>query len=696
MKERLNHLESTLSNESSNPLITPLLRIENLRTIFESKNAVIQAVYGLSLDVRRGETTVLLGESGCGKSVTALSILRLIPPGAGRIVSGTIQLDGVDLIRLPESDMRNVRGRRIAMIFQDPQSSLNPVFTVGEQISEPLRRHFSLSGEVLRARVMGLLNDVGISDPKRCFSAYPHEISGGMKQRVMIAIALAGEPELLIADEPTTALDVTIQSQILELLRNLQENTGLSMLFITHDLGVAAQIADRVAVMYAGHVVELANRDDFFNSPQHPYSKKLFEALPERRKRGEGLAIIKGAVPSLAQTFSGCRFEPRCDFSWKACEDTPPAWIVSTTNHGVRCHLMDPNQVVERPMPETPGKDVDSPDSLAMCDTKSIEEPLLQVSDLQVYFPIREGLFQRVTGHLKAVDGVSLDIHEGRTLALVGESGCGKTTLGKAILQLVSVSSGSVRFDGTELTTLKGEALRTHRKDFQTIFQDPFSSLNPRLRVGEIIEEGMIVQALGGKASERNTRIDELLVSVGLTPEIKSRYAVEFSGGQRQRISIARVLALNPKLIVCDEPTSALDVSVQAQILNLLEDIQKQKGLSYLFISHNLAVVKYLAHEVAVMYMGRIVEKGKTDEVLDHPLHPYTQALLSAAPTIDGDTQRLVIRLHGDLPSPIDPPKGCHFHQRCPYTMPICREEYPPVISGSATHQVRCFLNKKA
>lgn len=685
-----------MSNESRIPVITPLLSIEDLRTIFETKNAVIQAVYGLNLDVRRGKTTVLLGESGCGKSVTALSILRLIPPGAGRIVSGTIQLDGVDLIRLSESDMRNVRGRRIAMIFQDPQSSLNPVFTIGEQISEPLRHHFGMSGQPLRARVMELLNDVGISDPKRCFSAYPHEISGGMKQRVMIAIALAGEPELLIADEPTTALDVTIQSQILELLRNLQEKTGLSMLFITHDLGVAAQIADRVAVMYAGHIVELADRDDFFNSPQHPYSKKLFEALPECRKRGEGLAIIKGAVPSLTQTFSGCRFAPRCDFSWKACEDVPPAWIKSTTGHGVRCHLMDPNQTIERPTLETLGKHVGSPDSLAMCDTKSIEEPLLQVSDLQVYFPIREGLFQRVTSHLKAVDGVSLDIHEGRTLALVGESGCGKTTLGKAILQLVSVSSGSVRFDGTELTTLKGKALRTHRKDFQTIFQDPFSSLNPRLRVGEIIEEGMIVQALGGKASERNTRIDELLVSVGLTPETKSRYAVEFSGGQRQRIAIARALALNPKLIVCDEPTSALDVSVQAQILNLLEDIQRQKGISYLFISHNLAVVKYLAHEVAVMYMGRIVEKGKTEEVLDHPLHPYTQALLSAVPTIDGDTQHLVIRLPGDLPSPIDPPKGCHFHQRCPYTMPICKEEYPPVTSGSATHQVRCFLNDKA
>ncbi len=677
----------------------PLLRIENLKTHLDARGAIVRAVDGLNLSIERGKTLVLLGESGCGKSVTALSIMRLIPKTATPIVTGGVLLDGVDLLELPEAHMRGFRGRRIAMIFQEPQSSLNPVFSIGEQISAPLRHHFGMRGTNLRTRALDLLDRVGISDPARCFSAYPHEISGGMKQRVMLAIALPGEPELLIADEPTTALDVTIQSQILELLHDLQKTTGLAMLFITHDLGVAAQIADRIAVMYAGHIVELADRDDFFRSPQHPYSKKLLEALPERRQHGEHLDVIKGSVPSLKDEIVGCRFAPRCDFAWDTCTNIPPACIAPSINdgRGVRCHLSDLKRAANRPVIATPENNAGRSKTSTVTDThRSIRDSLLEVSDLKVHFPLRQGLLQRVVGQIRAVDGVSLRIDRGRTLALVGESGCGKTTLAKAILQLVPVSCGSVRLDGNELTSLKGAALRTHRKDFQAIFQDPFSSLNPRLRISEIIEEGMIVQRLGGGASERRKRIDELLELVGLAPVIRNRSPLEFSGGQRQRICIARVLALQPKLLVCDEPTSALDVSVQAQILNLLNDIQRKMGLSYLFITHNLAVVKHFAHEVAVMYMGRIVEEGTTDKVLGNPLHPYTQALLSAVPMINEDTQREVIRLSGDLPSPTNPPKGCHFHQRCPYAMEVCRESYPPFKSMNNSHQVRCFLHEQA
>src|SRR5574337_420154 len=562
MNEQFEQLGSGLENESRNPIITtdssPLLRIENLQTFFETKHAVVRAVDGLSLEMRRGETLALLGESGCGKSATALSILRLVPNRTGRIVSGSIQLDGVDLTKLPESDMRRIRGRRIAMIFQEPHSSLNPVFTVGEQISEPLRCHFHMNGSTLRSRVMELLSCVGISDPARCFSAYPHEISGGMKQRVMIAIALAGEPELLIADEPTTAVDVTIQSQILDLLSHLRKTTGLSILFITHDLGVAAQIADRIAVMYAGHIVEIAGREEFFCSPQHPYSLRLIEALPERKRHGERLAVIQGNIPTLTQPFSGCRFAPRCSLAWNACETLRPAWVESATGHGTRCHLFDPSQAA----PEVRSEQIDSAVSPGASRKKSDapppEESLLAVSDLKVHFPVRQGLFQRITGYVKAVDGVSLSINKGHTLALVGESGCGKTTLGKALLQLIPPTAGSVQFAGHELTGLTARELRTRRAAMQMVFQDPYASLNPRLHVGEIIEEGLLVQRFEGTAAARRARVDEVLTKVGLGCDITSRYPHEFSGGQRQRIAIARALALNPKLIICDEPTSAL------------------------------------------------------------------------------------------------------------------------------------------
>jgi peptide/nickel transport system ATP-binding protein len=664
-----------------------LLSIRDLKTHFASSKGPIRVVDGVSFDVRRGETFALLGESGCGKSMTALSIMQLLPQQAVGNVSGEVVLDGQDLLALPEVAMQNVRGRRIAMIFQEPMTSLNPVLTVGEQIGEVLGRHHSLRGAQNRNRVLELLDAVGIPDRTRRYGEYPHQLSGGMKQRVVIAIALAADPELLIADEPTTALDVTIQAQILQLLQQLQKDRGMAILFITHDLGVVAGTADHVAVMYAGHIVEQAPRETFFACPQHPYSQKLFASVPARGKRGQPLAVIHGSVPSLAQEFHACRFAERCDCAWQTCRDQAPRWLEVAPGHAARCHLVDP--AIAKPARQAA--------QTAAAGRVEDEVPeagrrILAVDRLKVHFPIHKGLFKRIAGHVKAVDGVSMVLQRGRTVALVGESGCGKTTVGKAMLQLIRPTAGSVDYNGMELTRIAMRELRPLRRDLQIIFQDPYSSMNPRMMVGEIIEEGMLAQHIGGAASERQLRINTLLTQVGLSAEARRLYPHEFSGGQRQRICIARALAVDPKVIVCDEPTSALDVSVQAQILNLLKELQDELGLAYLFITHNMSVVEYIAHTVAVMYLGRIVEQGMVDEVLKTPKHPYTQALLSAVPTLDEATQRKVIRLQGDLPSPVDPPRGCHFHPRCPHATDVCREHYPRQTRLSDSQHVNCFM----
>ena len=664
-----------------------LLSIRDLKTWFETSQGTVRAVDGISFDIRQGETFALLGESGCGKSMTALSVMQLVPTQAGRMISGEVLLDGQDLLKLPEVKMRDYRGNRIAMIFQEPMTSLNPVLTIGEQIGETVRRHKGLKGQAERNRVLELLNNVGIPDPYQRINEYPHQLSGGMKQRVMIAIALAGEPDLLIADEPTTALDVTIQAQILELLQKIQRDTGMAILLITHDLGIVSEMVDRVAVMYAGHLVELADREHFFADPKHPYSRKLFESLPGMTKRDQPLAVIRGSVPSLAQVFGGCRFVERCDFAWQTCHDNQPAWLKLEHDHNVRCHLWD-TTVTQRPATE-----VKTPESVPVNEILAKHDgATLSVQELKVHFPVHKGLFKRVVGYVKAVDGVSMELEARKTVALVGESGCGKTTAGKGILQLIRPTAGSVRYGDIELTELSGEKLRRHRKDVQIIFQDPYSSMNPRMMIGDIIAEGMITQKVAANSRERHQRVDQLLEQVGLSPELKHRYPHEFSGGQRQRICIARALAVNPKVIICDEPTSALDVSVQAQILNLLKRLQDELGLAYLFITHNLSVVEYLAHEIAVMYLGRVVERGTVHEVLNSPLHPYTRALLSAVPVIDKSSQREIIRLEGDIPSPINPPAGCHFHPRCPNVMAECRERYPEVTDKTKTHQTNCFL----
>ncbi len=668
-----------------------VLRVQSLTTSLRHGAPIVD---GISFDIAAGETFALLGESGCGKSMTALSLMRLLPDGVQNS-GGAVLVEDASLFELPEREMRAVRGGRMAMIFQEPGLSLNPVMTVGEQIAEVLRLHGGrrdapsshspqpspLKGEGVMQRCGELLDQVGIPDAARRVHEYPFQLSGGMKQRVMIAMALAGSPKLLIADEPTTALDVTIQAQVLQLLRDTQDKTGMAMLLITHDLGVVAENAHRVGVMYAGQIVEQATRAQLFAKPLHPYTQKLFAALPDATRAGHPLSAIPGSVPPLGSIKVGCRFAARCDHAWQACRDVTPAWTV-IEGQGVRCHLYD--ETVSKadralsPNPSPARGGGESPIHVPQSST-------LEVSDLQVHFPIRRGILQRVVGQVKAVDGVSLDIPQGRTLALVGESGCGKTTLAKALLQLVPPTAGSVQFGGEELI-----GTGASRAGMQMVFQDPYASLNPKMRVAEILEEGMSALGIGRDGVARQAHIDGLLDKVGLARDSKWRYPHEFSGGQRQRIVIARALAGEPKLIVCDEPVSALDVSIRAQILNLLHSLQQELGLSYLFITHNLAVVEYVAHEVCVMYLGRVVERGTTAEVLHAPKHPYTQALLSAVPRIDGQG-REYIRLAGDLPSPANPPQGCHFAPRCPHAMPGCAH-YPDVTQLSATHGVRCHL----
>jgi len=483
-------------------MTSPLLQIKSLQTSFASAGGMVRAVDGISLEIQRGQTFALLGESGCGKSMTALSIMRLLPEPAGRITQGAIHLNGDDLLQLPEIAMRNVRGKRIAMIFQEPMTSLNPVLTIGLQIAESVCRQNN--AQAVRTRVLELLEAVGIPDPAQRFHEYPHQLSGGMKQRVMIAIALAGEPDLLIADEPTTALDVTIQAQVLDLMRQLQKDTGMAILLITHDLGVVSEMADHVAVMYAGQVVEEADRAAFFANPQHPYSKKLFASLPDIKKRGQRLAIIPGHVPSLATEFSGCRFVDRCDEAIGVCHTRSPAWIAAASSGGVRCFKFD---AAHEQQFSTIDEEKIIPERVAEQSTKG-NKALLTVHGLKVHFPIHKGLLRRVVNHVKAVDDISLSIPEGHTLALVGESGCGKTTAGKSILQLVKPTAGKVQFADAELTALSSAQLRRHRSDIQIIFQDPFSSMNPRMMVMDIIEEGMITQGIRGDAEARAVRVN--------------------------------------------------------------------------------------------------------------------------------------------------------------------------------------------
>jgi len=549
----------------------------------------------------------------------------LLPDG-GRVASGSVHLADANIFGITEAEMGEVRGGRLAMIFQEPQTSLNPVMTVAEQIDEALSAHRGLTGAAAAEEAVRLLDAVGLGREK--LASYPFQLSGGQRQRALIAMMLAGEPEVLIADEPTTALDVTVQAQILKLLKDLQLQRGMSLLLITHDLDVAHDMADRVAVMYAGQIVEWAASDALYSTPKHPYTQKLFAVLPRLDRRGERLDSLPGRVPGPDSVFTGCRFADRCAAVFERCRVEAPAFHEAAPGHFSRCHLAEadqpPTSGVRHAHQITPSGAHDTPSAAALL-------PVLEVRDLAVHFPIHQGLLKRTVGHVKAVDGVSLQVAAGETLALVGESGCGKTTLARAILRLIEPTAGQVSLLGEPLAGLRGEALRRKRAQMQIVFQDPFSSLNPRMKVGQILAEGMAA-LLSLPAPKQHLKILDLLDQVGLPADAASRYPHEFSGGQRQRIAIARALAVEPKLLILDEPTSALDVSVQAQILNLLADLQRKHGLAYLFITHNLAVVSYLAHRVAVMRGGKIVEAGAAEKLLIQPENAYTRLLLDSAP----------------------------------------------------------------
>ena len=663
----------------------PLLKVEGLEVEFATSGGRLRAVDGLDLHVSPGETLAIVGESGSGKSVSALSIMRLLPGRIARIANGRIELAGKDLRTFSEEEMRNIRGRSISMIFQEPMSSLNPIMKVGYQITEPLRIHFNMGREEARRRAVELMGMVGIPDAERRLEQYPHQFSGGMRQRVMIAIGLACNPGLIIADEPTTALDVTIQAQILELLKDLSRRLDIALIIITHNLGVVARYADRIAVMYAARLVEEGPADEVFSRPRHPYTMGLLRSVPrlDRVRRGK-LQTIDGLPPNLAHVPQGCRFAPRCPFRIDACDAAPP---LAKTDTGAKSACFRWREIAAGAI-----KWDDTAAVEARPDVSNQGPPLLSVSGLTKHFPVAAGFF-RAGGMVKAVQDVSFDIAPGETLGLVGESGCGKTTVGRLLLQLETPTAGSISFEGTDLATVEGERRRDLRRKIQVIFQDPYSSLNPRMTIGQIVAEPVEVYRLAPNPAAVRARVAELLSQVGLRPELAERYPHQLSGGQRQRVGIARALALEPKFIVCDEAVSALDVSIQGQIINLLEDLQRKLGLTYLFIAHDLAVVRHISNRVAVMYLGRMMELADRDELYANPLHPYTKLLLDAAPVPDPAVEkaRAPRLIKGDLPSPLNPPQGCVFHTRCPMASEECRQVIPPLEARRPGHFAACI-----
>jgi peptide/nickel transport system ATP-binding protein len=661
----------------------PLLEVEDLHVHFETSRGTVRAVEGLSFSVGRGETVAIVGESGSGKSVTALSIMRLLPRLTGR-TRGRVIFDGQSLLDLDDEGMRKIRGRDISMIFQEPMTSLNPLLTIGLQITEPLTIHLRMSEAEARARAVELLQLVGIPDAEGRLDQYPHQFSGGMRQRVMIAIGLACNPKLVIADEPTTALDVTIQAQILELMKDLSRKLNITLIIITHNLGVVARYADRVIVMYAARMVEQGPAEEIFHRPRHPYSMGLLRSVPRLdRPRGTRLATIEGLVPNLASDLSGCRFAPRCPFRIPVCDQEPPLFATDTGAVS-RCHRHA--EIAE-------GK-ITWPAAAAGSEQAAEQQTgaLLAVRGLTKYFPVRAKLGNKRT-LVRAVEDVSFSIYPGETLGLVGESGCGKTTVGRLILRLEQPTAGEIEFAGTNLLAASPAELQTIRRKIQVIFQDPYSSLNPRMTVKQIVGEPLHVYKLAPDAKAVAARVAELLSQVGLRPELAERYPHQLSGGQRQRVGIARALAMEPSFIVCDEAVSALDVSIQGQIINLLEDLQRRLGLAYLFIAHDLAVVRHISMRVVVMYFGRVMEVAERDILYREPLHPYTKVLLDAAPVPDPTVEkaRAPRLIKGELPSHLAPPTGCVFNTRCPMASEECRNVVPPLEEKRPGHYAACI-----
>ena len=677
----------------ASPAANPwLLEVEDLHVHFVTTRGVVRAVEGISYKVKAGEVVALVGESGCGKSVSSLAIMRLLAKPAGRIVGGRVLFQGRDLLKRTEDEMREIRGRDIAMIFQEPMTSLNPVLTIGFQIMEPLMIHLNMDETAARARALDLLKMVGIPDPDRRLDQYPHQFSGGMRQRVMIAIGLSCNPKLLIADEPTTALDVTIQAQILKLMKDLSRELGIALVIITHNLGVVARYADRVNVMYSARIAEQGAAREIFRKPLHPYTAGLLRSVPRLdQPRGRKLETIDGMPPNLLDPPVGCRFAQRCPAQLLACTAAAPPLLEVESAHWTACVRGAEMAKVgavglglqsANPQPPAPKLIADG-------------EPLLRVRDLRRYFAVGAGmqLLKNTKSEVRAVDGLSFEIRRGETVGLVGESGCGKTTVGRTLLRLENPTSGQIIFDGADVTRADGEQLKLYRRQVQVIFQDPYSSLNPRMTIGQIIAEPMLVYRLQPDRKAADRKVAELLTQVGLYDYMAERYPHELSGGQRQRVGIARALAMQPSVIVCDEPVSALDVSIQAQIMNLLEDLQREFKLTYLFIAHDLAVVRHISDRVIVMYLGKVMEIADRDALYSDPLHPYTKALLDAVPIPDPalEAKREYHVLSGEVPSPLNPPRGCVFHTRCPLASEECKAAVPELRETKPGHFAACI-----
>ena len=729
--------------------MAPVLDIKDLSTHIKLTSSVVQAVGNVDMQIEAGETLGIVGESGCGKSMTGLSIMGLLPPG-GSIVGGSIKLNDRELVGLKQDELRRVRGNEIGMIFQDPLTSLDPTKTIGSQVAEPVRLHRGASKAEALDRAVEVLSLVGLPRPKERLSDYPHQLSGGLRQRVMIAMALANEPKLLIADEPTTALDVTIQAQILALLRDLKDRLGMAMLLITHDMGVIAGHADRVNVMYAGRVVENADVRELFAAMHHPYTQALLASIPQLdQDANKALHAIPGLPPDLAHLPQGCRFASRCTRASDKCRAEEPPLSGPTPDHLFACWhpvdgplalaeigaegpdavstgLLSPaagsadgdtaGLVADAPLADPAETDAErearsavvaaglavTADGRLEVTARTVEvvpadgdgvAALLEIRNLVKEFPITAGLLQRKVASIKAVSDVSFSVPAGTTFGLVGESGCGKTTVGKMIVALEKPSSGAVTLDGLNVSTLHGAELRHRRRDLQLMFQDPHSSLDPRMRVGSIIGEPLAIQHLGSRHAQRD-RVFELLGEVGLPRNAVERYPHEFSGGQRQRIGLARALTLNPRLIVADEPVSALDVSIRAQVLNLMKRLQATHGLTYVVISHDLAVVKYMAERIGVMYLGKLVEVGSGQDIYERAAHPYTAGLIATIPIPKPSVERAKEGpgIRGELPSPVNPPSGCRFRTRCPFAQELCAAEEPVLRSFGPGHMAACHF----
>ena len=689
-----------------------LLGITDLQVDIPVRGGTVHAVGGVSLSVRPGETVGVVGESGSGKTMVAMSVMRLLPPNA-RISAGSIRILGNDVTAVSEKQMRQVRGRDVGMVFQDPMTSLNPLMTLGAQIAEPVRAHNRVTKAQAMARAEEVLGLVGMPRPAERLRSHPHELSGGLRQRAMIAMALACSPKLLIADEPTTALDVTIQDQILALLDDLRARFDMGLLLITHDMGVIADRADHVAVMYAGRLVETGDVATIFGEMRHPYTQALLESIPGlQADRAKALYSIPGTPPDLTRPPTGCRFAARCRYTQQKCLDEDPPLTDDGSGHQFACHF----PVDGRRAQHLIGVDValrgDARGSRAAAAAAVAVAPtatatgtdgggdagpsdgrvLLHLEDVVKEFPIKKGFLRRTVGSVKAVSGVTLSIGVGETLGLVGESGCGKTTLGRVMVGLLQPDSGTIEFDGVA-TAVRGVALKRHRKDVQLMFQDPYASLDPRMRVASILREPLNAQKIGDRR-ERTARIRQLLDEVGLPRRALGLYPHEFSGGQRQRIGLARALTVEPRLVVADEPVSALDVSIQSQILNLMWRLQTERELSYVLISHDLSVVRYLADRVGVMYLGKLVEVGPVADVYEHSAHPYTAGLLEAIPTPDPSRRGTrTPKVRGELPSPSNPPSGCRFRTRCARAQEICAHEEPPLRAfGHEGHLAACHF----